>query len=155
MVQRKRLVAQRTESPLMLKPAKLMALMLTEIINGVCSAGALKTTLEEARWPIPVECAIDANTVFESITAKEARLPLEESLIAILMAVREQFAIGMISRIWWVKTEDMLADALTKGSVAREPLLKALADGAWEVRHAVKCGTVRREAVPARDVEAT
>ena len=32
-----------------LEPAKLMALMLTEIINGVCSAGALKTTLEEAR----------------------------------------------------------------------------------------------------------
>ena len=135
-----------------LEPAKVIALMLVEIINGACTAGSLKAALEEANWPLPVECAVDANAVFESITAKEARLPLEESLIAILMAVREQFAVGMISKIWWVSTVDMLADALTKGAIAREPLLRALADGYWTITQATKCGTVRPDAVPFRDV---
>ena len=85
--------------------------------------------MNRGEWAIPVEAAVDAMSVFTNITAADIKLPLEESLIAIVMAIREQFSVGHLRTLWWCQTDDMLADALTKGAVHREPLLKALSTG--------------------------
>ena len=38
---------------------------------------------------------------------------------------------GRLARIYWSYTNDMLADALTKGKTSRAPLLEALRTGQW------------------------
>ena len=91
----------------------------------------------------PVEAVVDAMSVFTNITAADVEWPLEESLIAIVMAIREQFSVGHLKTLWWCHTDDMLADALTKGAVHREPLLKALSTGSRTLT-----GKVKRAAIP-------
>ena len=85
------------------------------------------------------------------MTALDAKLPLEESLIAIVMAMREQFSQGLLKVLWWTATEDMLADALTKGAIKREPLLLALGDGRWFPAKGVQRGELPSGCTPARD----
>ena len=121
-----------------------------EVVAGVCSATELAKCLECGRWPLPVEVVIDAKCVFDSTVVADARPPVEESLIAVLTGLREHISSSLINRIWWVGTEDMLADALTKGSVHREPLLQALAAGRWEVKKATNQSVLRKDAVPER-----
>ena len=82
-------------------------------------------------------------SVFTNITAADVELPLEESLVAIVMAIREQFSVGHLRALWWCQTGDMLADVLTKGAVHREPLLRALGDGVWTL-----VGKTKRAALP-------
>ena len=99
--------------------------------------------MDKGEWAFPVEAVVDAMSVFTNITAADVKLPLEESLIAIVMAFREQFSVGHLKTLWWCQTDDMLADALTKGAVHREPLLKALSTGSWTLT-----GKVKRAALP-------
>ena len=91
---------------------------------------------------------VDAKAVFDSIVATDVKVPVKESLVAILMAIRKQFANGMVAKIWWVTTNDMLTDASTKGSIAREPLLKALSAGKWLLAEQFKQGTTRSADFP-------
>ena len=76
---------------------------------------------------------MDAKSAFDSITATDLKIPLESSLVAVLLAIREQLRRGLVSRIWWVHTCDMLADALTKGKVDRSEILAFLNSGVWKV----------------------
>ena len=74
---------------------------------------------------------LDAKSVYESIIAKDAKVPTEQSLIAILMSIREQLRDRVVRYVWWVDTLDMVADALTKGSVPREQILALMNLGHW------------------------
>eukprot|EP00959_Pyramimonas_sp_CCMP1952_P341033 7143783-Pyramimonas_sp.AAC.1 len=98
----------------------------SEVINGTTTARKMASDASQGNWPIRMEAVIDADSVFKSVTAQDVKLPLEEPLISIVMAVREQFSDGLLERLWWCSTVDMLADAMTKGACAREPLLDAL-----------------------------
>ena len=133
-----------------LEPAKVVAMQFAEICDGACTATLLNERLRSGQLSIPIEAVVDAKSVFDAVSAIDPKIPLEESLIAVLMAIREQFAQGLARRLWWCQTEDMLADALTKGAIAREPLLVALATGMWKLQHSVKCATIRKDAVPER-----
>ena len=96
-----------------LEPAKVIAMQYREVIKGVTTAETLARSAEVGDWPMPVEAVIDVKSVFDSIIAPDARLPVGESLIAVLQSVREQFAVGLIQKVWWVDTVEMLADGLT------------------------------------------
>ena len=93
---------------------------------------------------------MDAMAVFTIITAPDVELPLEESLVAIVMAIREQFSVGHLEVLWWCQTGDMLADALTKGAVHREPLLRTLAAGMWCLPGKTKRAALPRGCTPRR-----
>ena len=43
---------------------------------------------------------------------------------------------GHVDRLYWLDTEDMVADGMTKGSIDREPILKLCEQGIWSIRHA-------------------
>ncbi len=133
-----------------LEPAKLVAMQYMEILCGTTTAHDLNQLSAKGEWPLCVEAVVDAKSVFDSITSVDAHLPTEESLIAVLMAIREQFAQRLMQRLWWCDTNDMLADALTKGAIAREPLLKALSEGLWILLKATKSASVKVTAVPSR-----
>ena len=53
-----------------------------------------------------------------------------------LLKFREWLDLGVVRALWWCDTDDMVADAMTKGSVDREAVLKLCNDGAWIVSKA-------------------
>ena len=125
-------------------------MLYAEIIEGVRTAADMAERYAEAQWPTPIEAVIDAYSVFAAVTNTDVKLPLEESLVVIVMAIREQFSIGMLTRLWWCSTDDMLSDGLTKGAVMREPLLKALTEGRWQLFKEVKQMKLYKGCAPAR-----
>ena len=133
-----------------LELAKVIAAQCADIIEGVKTASAMTEHYATASWPTPIEAVVDTYSVFQALTGADARLPLEESLIVIVMAIREQLSLGMLVRIWWCTTDDMLSDGLTKGAVMRAPLLTALGDGRWQVTREVKQARLARGCTPMR-----
>ena len=91
----------------------------------------MATQAAKGDWALPIEAVIDAQGVFAAVTSLNVKLPLEESLIAIVMAVREQFSIGLLRRLWWCATEDMLSNVLTKGSVKERSFTHGTTIGQW------------------------
>ena len=71
-------------------------------MKGVCTAGQLASLAGSGAWALPVEAVVDAMSVFTNITAADVKLPLEESLVAIVMAIREQFSVGQLRALWVV-----------------------------------------------------
>jgi hypothetical protein len=121
-----------------------------ELCWGADTAHNMAERARIGSWPIPIEAVVDANAVFTNVTAVDVKLPLEESLIIIVMSVREQFSVGLVQRLWWCATNDMLADGLTKGACARAPLLRALKDGRWQLQAGSKSAKLQRGATPVR-----
>ena len=67
----------------------------------------------------------------------ETRAPTEVSLIMVLLGLKEILRSGCLSALWWISTEDMLADGLNKGCVSRRALLAAASLGEWILHHAL------------------
>ena len=51
------------------------------------------------------------------------RVPSEPNLFYVLQALRDRLDARALSGLWWIDTRDMVCDAMTKGSLSREPLL--------------------------------
>ena len=54
------------------------------------------------------------------------RRQTEASLVAHLLWLRELLRIGALRELQWIDTRDMLADALTKGTIDRKALYHAM-----------------------------
>ena len=79
----------------------------------------------------------DADSVYRSVTAQQVKAPAERSLLIHLQWLREFLDRKTFSCIAWCDTRDMVADALTKGSVDRS-LLQGVMQGHLQVAHAAK-----------------
>eukprot|EP00959_Pyramimonas_sp_CCMP1952_P020236 427116-Pyramimonas_sp.AAC.1 len=55
-----------------------------------------------------------------------------------------------MERLWWCSTVDMLADAMTKGACAREPLLDAVSSGRGQLTKPSKSARLRLGCTPIR-----
>ena len=75
--------------------------------------------------------------------AKQEKIPSEDSLILVLLQIREAIVTGRLKIIWWVHTGDMLADALTKGGVTRNILIAALELGRWKLQQEAESSAKR------------
>ena len=75
-----------------------------------------------------LDVAVDARAVFDAVAASDACDPQRCPLNLHLISVRDRLAQGIIRRMHWVDTRDMLADGLTKGGVDR-PLLHTVSNG--------------------------
>ena len=86
---------------------------------------------------------IDAKSVFDNVTNVDLRIPSEQSLVVVLLALREVLKKGVLTRLWWCDTEDMVSDALTKGAVSREQIIALFRLGQWILKKATKRGQLR------------
>ena len=112
---------------------KLLMYALCEIYFGPQKPEELIKIEELGRWPIPLEAVVDAYAVFSTAVKDESKNPSEETLVTLVMVLREMLKSGRLNKIWWVHTEDMIADGLNKGSIPREPLLAIAYSGTWQL----------------------
>ena len=114
---------------------KVICLTLSECIQHHPQARTLIALEEAGGLPIPLECCIDAKSVFDSLAAKEVRPPSEVSLIMVLHQMKEGLLSWTLSRLWWCDTHDMAADGLNKGSCSREGLMTLANTGVWTLKN--------------------
>jgi hypothetical protein len=125
-----------------LESAKLAAMMYAEAHHGKKTTKEMKTMLENGTFPYRIEATIDAYSVFAALISKDQiRNPDEKSLKIILVKIREDFKLGIVHKLWWVNTLDMVADALTKGAVNRDAILQLMNKGHWTLKHPTKSHT--------------
>ena len=105
-----------------------------EITVGPCSSSQLHSMINGPSIPVELHLIGDAHAVFTAVTAGEVKIPNERSLIYAVRALRDRLDAGGISSIHRCDTRDMLADALTKGTISRSELLRAFATGEWTMK---------------------
>eukprot|EP00971_Amphidinium_carterae_P047682 939225-Amphidinium_carterae.1 len=86
---------------------------------------------------VPCDVITDSWSLFQALKPGNNKVPDEKSLVLILAAVREHFQALRARRVGWCRTQEMLADALSKASISREALLRAAATGHFVLRTAV------------------
>jgi alkylated DNA repair dioxygenase AlkB len=133
-----------------LESGKVVMFMITELMVGSCSAEDLQQREELGRWPLPLECAVDAKSVFAAAAVADSKNPLEESLVTLVLIIREALQAERISKLWWIDTRDMLSDALTKGSCPRQALLDVAKKGEWNVAHTSEWTSFKKQTDNAR-----
>lgn len=82
-----------------------------------------------------LDLAVDARAVYDAVAAADACDPQECSLKLYLISVRDRLAQGIVKRLRWVDTKDMLADGLTKDGIDRTLLHKASNDCKFKLAH--------------------
>ena len=82
-----------------------------------------------------LDVAVDAKAVFDAVAATDACDPQECSLKLHLISVRDRLSQGIIRRMHWVDTRDMLADGLTKGGIDRALLHSVSNDCRYKLAH--------------------
>ena len=110
-----------------------------EIYQGPVGSERIKH-FREVGWddtpPIKTRIIIDAKSVFESIRTQTFKAPSENGLAGhygyVNLCERK-----LIQFVTWADTRDMLADALTKGSIARDQLEYAM-NGKFIMKHGVE-----------------
>jgi hypothetical protein len=115
---------------------KVVAIALHEIHSGPLSyEDAREIELRGNQWKIPIEACIDARSLFDALKNEDTRTPTEVAMIFDLMALRESLECKRLDKLWWIDTRDMIADALTKGSIARDALMTISMESHWKLQH--------------------
>lgn len=83
----------------------------------------------------PIDFCVDAKAVFDAIRASDACEFAGSSLKLHLISVRDRMAHGLIRRLYWVDTRDMLADGLTKDGIDRLRLHRCSNDCKYVAKH--------------------
>ena len=93
--------------------------------------------------PIFTRLIIDAKSVFESVRVQTFKPPSENVIAGHCFWLRELCERKLIQHFTWADTRDMLADALTKGTVERNSIEHAM-NGKFCVNHSVEqCSRVK------------
>ena len=90
-----------------------------EVLHGVETSQTLAQKLLEGRFKTRVQVYIDAYSVYSAVCTQQVRMPSETSLIYEIKTLRDHLKVGRLARLYWIDTEDMVTDGLTKGSVNR------------------------------------
>jgi hypothetical protein len=114
-----------------IETAKGLALAMEELLSGPQTGQQMYNIELEGRFTIGIESVTDARSLYEAVKAGEAKVPAEDSLILCILLLREAVQTGRVRRIWWVDTDDMAADALTKGIVSRQAILDLVHNSCW------------------------
>ena len=112
----------------------LIATAMHETMQGACGALSMSQLLDSGGLSMDVESCLDARAVFDSVMASPVRTPNDKLLLIHALAVREYLDRGVLKRLTWLDTLDMLADGLTKGVVERESLIRLANEGVWQLQ---------------------
>ena len=104
--------------------------MLNEIAYGPLAAHQIQWSLDRGAFPIKLVACTDNKGLYSALSAVELRPPAEPHLIYLLKSLRERLECGTVSALYWIDTRDMISDALTKGGLSRDPILKLWAESA-------------------------
>ena len=115
--------------------ARLVAYTLAEIVIPGCTAQSLVHLDESGSLPFRIQLITDCKSLFDSLRCEEIAIPTEQSLIMILLQIKEGMRTGTIASIVWADTRDLIADGLTKGSIARADLLAFSMTSLWLLKH--------------------
>eukprot|EP00971_Amphidinium_carterae_P308031 6121589-Amphidinium_carterae.1 len=88
---------------------------------------------------VPVEAVTDSKSVFDSLRSADDKVPEEQPLVLVLRRLREMLHTGILVKVWWTATGDMVADGLSKSTVKREGLLELCSTGRWLVKTRPQC----------------
>jgi hypothetical protein len=113
---------------------RLVNLAYTEIMIANVTATRLMQLENHGQLFIPMEAVIDAKSVFDSLRMPETKTPSEGSLIMVLLSLKEQMRSFLLRTLWWIHTEDMLADGLNKGIISRNAILHTANTGEWKLQ---------------------
>ena len=91
--------------------------------------------LENGQLYPPLDISVDARAVYDAVSATDTCEPAESPLKLHLLSVRNRMESGIIRRLHWVDTRDMLADGLAKGGIDRRLLHQASNDCRLKVAH--------------------
>eukprot|EP00971_Amphidinium_carterae_P304266 6046514-Amphidinium_carterae.2 len=86
---------------------------------------------------VPCDVITDSWSLFQSLTPENTKLPDDKSLVLVLSALREHFATGRIRNVGWCRTQQMLADALSKTTVSKEELSLLSSTGTYRLSSAI------------------
>ena len=84
---------------------------------------------------MPIDGFIDAKAVFDALASDPVRPPTERNLLIHLLSCKDMLIRGMLCRLFWIDTEDMLTDGMTKGAVQRTALIAVSTGSRWECTH--------------------
>ena len=100
----------------------------------------------------PLDICVDAKAVYDAIAVSDACEFAECSLKLHLISVRDRMTHGLIRKLYWVDTWDMLADGLTNGGIDRLLLHKVSNDCVHERKQlAISHNKVGFPSSPPRD----
>ena len=98
--------------------------MFAELVRGPMSAAVMAKKTDCGDLGVELEIATDNRGLFNGATATEIKIPSEPHLLYLLKALRDRLDSKSIDALWWFDTRDMICDAMTKGTLPREPLLR-------------------------------
>ena len=111
----------------------LINLVLTELYSETTIAVTdLAKMQETGKLLLPLEVCVDAKSVYDALASDPIRVPTEKSLYIHLLAMSDLIRRGVLTKVWWIDTKDMASDALTKGSIDREVVMRLSSTGIWE-----------------------
>ena len=98
--------------------------MFAEICEGRRGAAEMARRTDNGELGVELEIGTDNRGLFNGATATEVKTPSEPHLLYMLKALRERLDARSINALWWFDTRDMVCDAMTKGNLSKEPLLR-------------------------------
>jgi hypothetical protein len=90
------------------------------------------------KLPLQIDMYIDCFSIFESLSQEQIRTPSEQTLILLLLSLKEALCSGQLRSLIWVNTLDQLADGFTKGAITRKDIVDAFCKGIWMLKHECK-----------------
>ena len=118
-----------------IETGRMVAYTLAEIVLPGLTAQGLILLDESGNLPFCLQLVTDCRSLFDSLRCEETAIPTEQSLIMLLLQIKESMRTGTIKSIVWADTRDLIADGLTKGSIARLALLNVSMTSLWKLKH--------------------
>ena len=107
-----------------------------EIVHGVVpSARDLVKLREGDHSPLPMQVCTDGMSLLTALENIVAKIPTEASTLHHVQWLQELTRTRVLDAAFWVDTRDMIADGMTKGSVARNIIRDAQETGQWRLEH--------------------
>ena len=104
----------------------LLAQTLHELQTGAVTASNCVNLRDNGGYAVPMVLYIDALSVYAAIIATFIKTPADQSVLCHLQYVRELRDHDVLRALVWLDTRDMIADGMTKGSIDRSELHRAM-----------------------------
>ena len=82
-----------------------------------------------------LDLVVDARAVYDAVAAADTCEPQESSIKLHVISVRDRFTQGIIRRVRWADTRDMLAYGLAEGGIDRTSLHRVSNGCAFKLAH--------------------
>ena len=112
--------------------SRLISLTLSALwLPATCTARSLGALEAQGQLPFSIDLYIDCRSILDSLRQEIVKVPSEQTLILLLLSLKEALLSWSLRHIAWVSTGDMLADGLNKGIVSRRSLVESACSGTW------------------------